>query len=157
MTVITHARRKSRLARMIESAGGISVGVALTRARANVSALRERGLEEVARHIDDLAALKPPTDPEAVLRTLQQAYRSANDIIDSAAPFELEDLCAVAISLCDMVDRASGEAGFDWRILEVHIQSLRLLNSLPADAAAERAEVRAHLSRMVAKKFGQAG
>ena len=157
MTVITHARRKSRLARMIDSPGGISVGVALTRARANISALRERGQEEVASHIDDLAALKPPTDPEAVIGTLQQAYRSANHIVDAASPFDLEDTCAVAASLCDMVDRAAGETGFDWRILEVHIQSLRLLHSLPADAAADRAEVRAHLSRMVAKKFGQTG
>lgn len=157
MTVITHARRKSRLATMIDSAGGISVGVALTRARANIAALRERGLEEVTRHVDALAAIEQPADPEARIRTLQQIYRSANHVIDAAAPFNLEEICAVAISLCDVVDRVSGEAAFDWRILEVHIKSLRLLNALPPDAVAERAEVTAHLSRMVAKKLGQTG
>ena len=156
MTVITHARRKSRLAKMIDSAGGVSIGIALTRARANIADLRARGLEEISRHIDDLVALEPPTDPEATLRTLHQVYRSANHVIDAAAPFDLEEICAVAISLCDVVDRASDGADFDWRILTVHIQSLRLLNSLPPEAAAERAEVTAHLSRMVAKKFGQA-
>jgi hypothetical protein len=155
MTVITHARRKSRLAKIIDSAGGISIGVALTRARANIAALRARGLEEVARHIGDLVAIKAPTDPEATIRTLQQVYRTANHIIDAAAPFDLEEICAVAISLCDLVDRASGEAELDWRLLEVHIQSLRLLNALPPEAAAERAEVTAHLARMVAKKFGK--
>lgn len=157
MTVITHARRKSRLAKMIDSAGGISIGVALTRARANIAALRARGLEEVTRHIDDLAALEAPTDPEATIRTLQQVYRSANHVIDAAAPFDLEEICAVAISLCDVVDRTSGGAEFDWRIITVHIQSLRLLNTLPPEAAAERAQVTAHLSQMVAKKFGHAG
>jgi hypothetical protein len=157
MTVITHARRKSRLAKMIDSAGGITIGVALTRARANIAALRERGMEEVARHIGDLVALKAPTDSEATIRTLQQIYGSANHVIDAAAPFDLEEICAVAISLCDVVDRASGGAEFDWRILEVHIQTLRLLISLPPEAAAERAQVTAHLSQMVAKKFGQAG
>ena len=44
MTVITHARRKSRLATMIDAAGGITVGVALARARANVAAHDLEGL-----------------------------------------------------------------------------------------------------------------
>ena len=44
MTVITHARRKSRLATLIDAAGGITVGVALARARSNVAALRPKGL-----------------------------------------------------------------------------------------------------------------
>ena len=155
MTVITHNRRASRLAKMIDSAGGVSVGVALAQARENIARLRGKGLEEVTRHIDDLVALEAPADPEATIRSLQQIYRSANHIIDAAAPFDLEEICAVAISLCDMVDRASAEDGaFDWRIMDVHIQSLRLLNTLPATAAAERAEVTAHLSRMVATKFG---
>ena len=158
MTVITHARRKSRLAKMIDSAGGITVGVALTRARKNIAAMREQALKEVTRHIDDLVALKAPEDPEATIRTLQQIYRSANHVIDAAAPFDLGEICAVAISLCDMVDRAATDGGaFDWRIMAVHIQSLRLLNALPEDAAEERAQVTTHLSQMVAKKFGQAG
>ena len=156
MTVITHARRKSRLARMIDSAGGVTVGAALTQARENISALRQRGVAEVTRHIDELVAIERPADPEAAIRTLQQIYRSANHVIDAAHPFDMDEICAVAISLCDMVDRASADgAAFDWRIMAVHIQSLRLLNALPPGAAAERAEVTTHLSKMVAKKFGK--
>lgn len=56
-----------------------------------------------------------------------------------------------------MVDRAAGESAFDWRILSVHIQSLQLLNSLPADAVEQRGAVLAQLTSMVAKKFGHAG
>lgn len=158
MTVITHARRKSRLAQLIDSAGGVTVGVALTRARQNISALRARGLEEVTRHIDALAALEAPTGPAATARSLQQIYVSASHLVDAAHPFDLDEICAVALSLCDMVDRASDEgATFDWRIMAVHIQSLRLLDTLPADAVRDREQVTAHLAEMVARKFGQAG
>lgn len=158
MTVITHARRKSRLAKLIDSPGGVTVGVALTRARENISALRGKGLEEVTRHIDALARLEAPTDPEAALRSLQHIYVSANHVIDAAHPFGLDEICAVALSLCDIVDRAPADgAAFDWRIMAVHIQSLRLLNTLPADTVKEREQVTAHLADMVAKKFAQAG
>ena len=157
MTVITHSRRKSRLAKMIDSAGGVAVGVALTRARDNIAGLRDRALEEVTRHIGDLAALKQPATPDEKDESLRRLYQSANHLIDAASPFGLEEVCAVASSLCDMVDRAAGEDGFDWRILQVHIQSLQLLVALPAEAVAERKAVPAQLAAMVAKKFGQAG
>lgn len=157
MTVITHSRRKSRLARMIDSAGGIAVGVALTRARANISKLRGKALEEVTRHIGELSALRKPDTTEEKAESLRRIYQSANHLIDAASPFGLDEVCAVASSLCDMVDRAMGESGFDWRILQVHIQSLQLLNALPEEAVEERQAVTAQLSAMVAKKFGQAG
>lgn len=157
MTVITHARRKSRLAKMIDSAGGIAVGVALTRARENIAKLRDKGLEEVDRHIGELAALRQPTTTDDKAESLRRLYQSANHIIDAASPFGLDEICAVAVSLCDMVDRAAGEDAFDWRILSVHIQSLQLLNTLPAEAVEQREAVTAQLSAMVAKKFGQAG
>ena len=157
MTVITHPRRKSRLAGMIDGPGGIAVGVALTRARDNIGKLRGKALEEVTRHIGDLVALRQPSTPEEKEETLRRVYQSANHLIDAASPFGMERICAVATSLCDMVDRAAAEHAFDWRILQVHIQSLQLLHSLPADATEQRDAVVSQLSSMVAKKFGQAG
>lgn len=157
MTVITHARRKSRLATLIDSAGGVSIGVALDRARTNIAALRARGLEEVARRIEELAAIPAPADAEAAPAALQDVYRAASHVVDAAAPFELEEICAVAISLCEVADRVSAEAAPDWRIIDVHVQSLRLLNALPLAAAAERAQITARLGEMVARKFPQAG
>ena len=156
MTVITHARRQSRLAKMIDSAGGISVGVALAQARENIAALRDRALGEVTRHIDELSALEPPTGPDETEDTLVRLYRSATNLIDAAGPFDLDDLCAVASSLCDVADRMASGAAFDWRIIAVHIQSLRLLNTLPTDATAEREQVTAQLAEMVKRKFAQA-
>ena len=157
MTVITHSRHKSRLATMIDSAGGIAVGVALTSARDNIGKLRGKALGEVTRHIGELAALQRPTTRDEKAESLSRIYQSANHVIDAASPFGLDEVCAVASSLCDMVDRAAGEDAFDWRILQVHIQSLQLLNTLPAEAVAEREAVSAQLAAMVARKFGQAG
>lgn len=157
MTVITHSRRKSRLAGLIDSAGGITVGAALTRARANISELRDRALVEVTRHIGKLASLQQPTTAEDKAESLRRIYQSANHVIDAASPFGLEEISAVASSLCDMVDRAAGRTDFDWRILQVHIQALQLLDALPDEAAAERDAVTSHLAGMVARKFGQTG
>jgi len=155
--VITHSRRKSRLATMIDSAGGITVGVAVAQARDNIARLRARALAEVTRQIANLAALQQPNTADERAEILRSIYRSANHVIDAASPFGLDEICAVATSLCDMVDRAAGETAFDWRILSVHIQSLQLLNTLPDEAIEQREAVRTQLTTMVAKKFGQAG
>lgn len=162
MTVITHAWRKSRLSQIIDSAGGVSVGVALAKARENLAALRPRALEEVSRCIDEAAAVPAPVDTEDALRRLEQVYRAANGVIDAAHSFDLDDICGVALSLCDVVDRSAvaleaGGADIDWRVIQVHTQSLRLLNTLPGEAMAERAQIRARLAEMVARKFSQAG
>lgn len=156
MTVITHARRKSRLSKIIDEAGGVSIGVALTRAKANLEALAPRSAEEVAARIADLAAVKPPASPEQTVAVLGTAYRAANGVIDSAGPFGMEDVCAVALGLCDLIDGATPERPFDWRVLPVYAQSLQLLLALPEDAEARR-KVRESLDMMVDRKLAQPG
>ncbi|WP_372706506.1 chemotaxis protein CheE [Brevundimonas sp.] len=157
MTVITHARRKSALGKMIDSAGGVSVGVALTRARKNLEDLRAKAMVELALHINELSELPPPSCPEDFGMRLDGVYRSANAVIDAAAPFELDDICAVTKGLCDIVDTAQARGAMDWRIIEVHVKTLRLLMVLPAEARAERDVVRAQLTDMVARKVNHTG
>jgi len=162
VTVITHARRKSRLSRMIDQAGGVSVAVALTRANENLAVLRSKAREEVSRHIDDLIAVPAPIDTGDAIARLEQVYRAANGVIDAAHTFDMDDICAVALSLCEVVDRVAAalEAGgqdIDWRTVQVHGQSLRLILGLPETAQVERGQVRAQLAAMVARKFAQTG
>lgn len=157
MTVITHARRKSRLAKLIESAGGSSVGTVLAQARANLDQLRPKGLEEVAARVTEIAEIPPPETPEERQEALEAAYLAANGIIDAAGPFDMADLCGVAAGLCDLIDAASDERPMDWRVVPVHAQTLRLLLALPADAAAARSAVLAELGDLVEKKLAQAG
>jgi len=141
MTVITHARRKSNLARMIDAAGGISVGVALEQAEANIEAMRAQALEVVEAQIVVLERVIAPTSLEETPLRLAEAYRAANAVIDAASPFELVDLCQAAKGLCDLIDVARPGQAFDWRIVTVHARSLRLLQSLPLEASEARDQV----------------
>lgn len=154
MTVITHARRKSRLSKMIDETGGVSIGVALAQARANLDALRPQSLEEIAARVSELAEIRPPADGEDEIAALGRTYRLANAVIDAAGPFDLRDVCAAAAGLCDLIDAASPQRPFDWRVTPVFAQSLRLLLALPAEAQAQRDVIRSNLDQLVDRKLG---
>jgi len=157
LTVITHARRKSNLATMIDSAGGVSVGAALAQARANIEAMREQALQIVDAAIGTLEAVPAPTGPEDLPARRDEAYRAATSLIDAAGPFELFDLCRAAAGLCDLIGAIDPEQPFDWRIVIVHARSLRLLQTLPPEAANERARILDSLGEVIQRKMAQTG
>jgi hypothetical protein len=154
MVVVLRKERKSRLSAMIDQAGGISVGVALAQARANLETLQAQSQVILRDRVAELAALKAPApaDPDAH-RVLDHVYDLASAVIDAAGPFELVDLCAVAAGLCDLIDAAPEDRPFDWRIVTVHAQSMQLIMSLPPEAVAERAQVLDSLKQVMAKKI----
>jgi len=156
MRVITHARRKSRLSKIIDEAGGMSIGTALAQARSNLAALEPRSAAEVADRIADLAAVQPPAEGEDPMPALGVAYRAANGVIDGTGPFDMDDIRSVAIGLCDLIDAATPERPFDWRVLPVYARSLQLLLSMPDDADG-RQKVRESLTAMVDRKLTQTG
>jgi hypothetical protein len=153
MAVITHARQKSNLAKMIDSPGGISVGVALTQARANIEAKRAEAMAAVDAQIVALEAVVPPANLEEQAFRLNEAYRAANAVIDAASPFELLDLCGAASGLCDLIDGAPADKTFDWRIVTVYARSLRLLQTLPLEQTAARDAVLDGLKMVVDRKL----
>jgi hypothetical protein len=153
MTVITHARRKSNLGKMIDTAGGVSVGVALARATANIEAKRAESAAVVESQIAALEAVTPPVGLEEQKARLAEAYRLANAVIDAASPFELVDLCRAASGLCDLIDGARPDQVFDWRIVTVHARSLRLLQTLPLDASDARVKVLDSLREVLERKL----
>ena len=157
MTVITHPRRKSNLATMIDSAGGVSVGVALAQARANIEAMRGQALAVIESGISALEAVPAPSGREETPARLDQAYRAATTLIDAAGPFELFDLCRAAAGLCDLIGAIDPEQPFDWRIVTVHARSLRLLQTLPPEATEERARVLDSLHEVIERKLAQTG
>lgn len=157
MSVITHPVRKSNLATMIGSAGGISVGTALARARANLETMREQALTVIDASITALETVPAPTGPEDMSARREQAYREATSLIDAAGPFELFDLCRAAAGLCDLIGALDPEQPFDWRIVTVHARSLRLLQTLPPEAAPERAHILESLNEVIQRKLAQTG
>ncbi len=157
MTVITHPRRKNRLAAMIDSPGGVSVGVALEQARANMEAMRARAMTVVDTGIEALETTPAPTCLAETPARLEQAYRAATSLIDAAGPFELFDLCRAAAGLCDLIGATNPDQPFDWRIVTVHARSLRLLQTLPLEASEERARILDSLHGIIERKLGQTG
>ena len=152
MTVITHARRKSNLSQMIDKPGGVSIGVALTQARANIEAKRAEAAGVVDAQIAALEAIAAPTSPTELAVRLEEVYHAANAVIDAASPFELDDLCKGAAGLCDVIDAAQPGQPFDWRIVTVHARSLRLLQTLPVEEVQARNQVLESLRQILLRK-----
>lgn len=141
MTIITHNRRRSRLSTLIDQPGGVSVGTALAQARANLAPLEGRSREIIEAQVSALTAMTPPANLNDSGPALDKAYEYSSALIDAAGPFELNDLCTAASNLCDLIDAAPSDRPFDWRIITVHAQALRLLLTLPPEAAEARAQV----------------
>lgn len=152
MTVITHNRRRSRLSTLIDQPGGVSAGVALAQAKANLAEYEARSREVIEEQVAALAALQPPATLDDAPRVLNQAYGRSSAVIDAAGPFDLKDLCAAATNLCDLIDAAPEDRPFDWRIVTVHAQALRLLLTLPPEAAEARTQVLASLKDVLKAK-----
>jgi len=151
MTVITHNQRKSRLSEMLDRPGGVSVGVALAQARANLD-----GLQDQARAIigDNIAVLLAKPDPNLIEpMRLDLAYSASSQIIDAASPFSMDDLCTAAKGLCDLLDAAPRQGGFDWRIATVHAQAMKLLLALPPEEQAARTAILTNLHEVLRKKL----
>ena len=151
MTVITHVQRRSRLAEMIDRPGGVSVGAALAQAQANLDGFQDQARAIIAANIATLLAEPAPGLPEAA--RLDLAYSASSQIIDAASPFALEDLCIAAKGLCDLLDAAPREGGFDWRIATVHAQAMKLLLALPPEADEARTAIVANLHEMLRRKL----
>jgi len=157
MTVVTWTPRKSRLSKMIDTPGGVSVGVALAQARAHLAVLEPRSLERVAALIATLKSLVPPSAPIEIASRLEAAYQAASGVIDAAGPFERHDLCAAATSLCDVIDAIPPDTLLDWRIVQVHARAMELMLALPREATAERGKVLEGLAEVRAIKVQSAG
>ena len=138
---------------MIDAPGGISVGVALAKAKANIEAKRAEAMTAVEVQIAALESMVPPTNLEEQPDRLDEVYRAANAVIDAAGPFELLDLCNAASGLCDLIDGAPIDQTFDWRIVTVHARSLRLLQALPVEETMARTTVLESLKMVADRKL----
>lgn len=153
MTIITHAQVRTKLSKVIDLPGGISVGVALSRARTNIESRRAQAEAVMEIEIAGLEGVAAPTTLGDQPFRLKEAYRAANGVIDAASPFELADLCQAASGLCDMIDSARPDLMFDWRVVKVYARSLRLLQTLPLDQAGARNTVLDSLKSVADRKL----
>ena len=150
MTVIRVPVR-SRLSGMIDRPGGLSVGAALTQAKANLAPMRPQAEAMIDRALTELLSIPAP-DATSQASALDRAYVAANAVIDAGGPFNLVDLCRSAAGLCDLID-AHQDGSFDWRIIESHARAMRLLLTLPETNTAGRAAIREHLQAVLDRKL----
>lgn len=153
MKTVTRFKRKSRLSTLIDRAGGISAGVALRQAAANLAPMKAEGLSIVAGLVDELSALPAPETSELTEERLEQVYRFGLAVLDAVGPFDLPHLHRAAWGLCDLTDRYEAGVPFDWRLVDVHVRALRLFLSDPSGAGgAAFDQVIAELDRAAARQ-----
>lgn len=146
---VTWVMRRSRLSKLVNQPGGVTVGKALADAAIQTQAFREEAMAVVAAALDELDAVvaAPPTADDRQ-SWLERVYYLATRISDTAGPFGYEDLCAAAFSLCELTDRQQRGQTLDLPPLKVHAAALRLLLSGDQPPAARKA-VLAGLSQVV--------
>ena len=141
--------RRSRLSKLVNQPGGVTVGKALAEAARHTEEFRVEAMAVVAAALDELdgvVAAPPAADDRKAW--LERIYFLATRISDTAGPFGYEDLCAAAFSLCELADRQQRGQGLDLPPLKVHAASLRLLLAGDQPPAARKA-VLAGLSQVV--------
>ena len=134
---------ENRLAKSISARGGMTAAEALSRAQAAVEEVREPTLAEIDASLleiyeigDRLKAADAP-DEEA----LQRMYVCANRVVAMGGVFGLGELGQAAYSLCELVSRFQTLDRFHYKMIQVHLDGLKLLRNPTAHPEAIRKEV----------------
>ena len=144
---------ENRLAKTVVARGGMSKAEAMQSAQAAVEQVREPTIVAIDENLREIYALgdqlKGGSDEEA----LQRMYVCANRVVAMGGVFGLGELGQAAYSLCELVSRFQTLERFQWQMIRVHLDGLRLLRNPGDHAAAIRQEVLAGL-RQVATSVG---
>jgi hypothetical protein len=141
---------ENRLAKSVVTKGGMSAAEALSRAHQAVEEIREPSIAEIDSNLSQIYALGAQLqaaggeDEEA----LQQMYICANRVVAMGGVFGLGELGKAAYSLCELVSRFQTLGRFQWSMVQVHLNGLRLLRNPGDHAAAIREEVLAGLRQV---------
>lgn len=141
--------RRSRLSKLVNQPGGVTVSKALAEAARQTEEFRAEAMTVVAAALDELDAVvaAPPATGD-LPAWLERVYFLATRISDTAGPFGYEDLCAAAFSLCELADRQRRGRALDLPPIRVHAGALRLLLAGDQPPAARKA-VLAGLAQVV--------
>jgi len=124
MMIPQHTRR---LAAKINQPGGITEEEAVEAATANLENVRERTEHQLDMTLQQIRAighgLQSPPDPAAV----RELYSLSNSVVGIAGVYGMSGLSAVAYSLCDLVDRLRTVKTWNAASVQIHIDSLLLM------------------------------
>ena len=141
---------ENRLSKSVVSRGGMSAAEALSRAQAAVEQVREPTLAEIDASLKEIYGLGAELQgaEAAGEESLQRMYACANRVVAMGGVFGLGELGQAAYSLCELVSRFQTLDRFNWSMIRVHLDGLKLLRNPTEHPAAIRTEVLAGLRQV---------
>jgi len=132
---------ENRLAKSVVGRGGMSAAEALSSAQAAVEEIRDPTIAEIDATLSEIYALgeqlKDGSDEDA----LQRMYVCSNRVVATGGVFDLGELGKAAYSLCELVSRFQTLDRFQWQMIRVHLDGLKLLRHPDEHAPEHRAQV----------------
>ena len=141
---------ENRLAKSMSAKGGMSASEALSRAQAAVNEIREPTIAAIDANLKEIYGLGEQLKAGGAFdeEALQQMYICANRVVAMGGVFGLGELGKAAYSLCELVSRFQTLERFQWQMVQVHLDGLRLLRTPGDHPAAIRDEVLAGLRQV---------
>ncbi len=118
-----------RLSAFVDRPGGVTEDEAVAGATANLEALRGRTLGALTELIQQMQELGSAFETTKDSAKLDQLYVLSNSTMNIAGIFGLNCLSAVAYSLCDLIDRLRTCESSNMVAIQIHLDSLRLLQT----------------------------
>lgn len=151
----TTFKYENRLAKSVVRTGGMSAAEALSAAQKAVEEVREPTIAEIDASLEEIYALGDELKAGQAFdeAALQKMYICSNRVVAMGGVFGLGELGQAAYSLCELVSRFQTLERFQWQMIQVHLDGLRLLRNPGDHLAGIRDEVLAGL-RQVATSVG---
>lgn len=155
MTAVQFLFPENRLAKMVWRPGGVSFREAMEAAGANLEAMRDELMAALDENLARIEALwVDPALPENG-RLQSEMYERSNFIAGLAGHCGLAELGEAAFSLCELLDRLIGGARWSKQAMLVHMDALKLLRTLDAEAPVEARAAVVEGLRQVAERVAR--
>jgi hypothetical protein len=141
---------ENRLAKSVVTKGGMTAREALNAAQAAVNEMRDPTIAEIDANLAEINALGEQLKAANAFdeTALQKMYICANRVVAMGGVFGLAELGQAAYSLCELVSRFQTLERFQWQMIQVHLDGLRLLRTPGDHPATIREEVLAGLRQV---------
>lgn len=142
---------ENRLASSLVNQGGMSASEAVSSAQTAVEEVREPTITEIDARLEEIYALgEKLKDAGPDEEALKRMYVCANQVVGMGGVFGLAELGKAAYVLCELVSRFQTLDRFNWSMIRVHIDGLKLLRNPDAHPPAAREQVLAGLRQVAA-------
>jgi len=139
---------ENRLAKVVSGKGGMSAAEAIRGATAAVELVRDPTIAQIDANLQEIYTLADQLKAGPDEAALQRMYICSNQVVATAGVFDLADLGQAAYSLCELVSRFQTLDRFQWQLIQVHTDGLRLLRTPGEHDPEHRAAVLEGLRRV---------